>query len=393
MSTNMKQFEQIIFEQQIMNKCSSYIDSNNQYKLAAELFMEESVKRQSSKTNIKKIRSIISNKLRKLISIHSSPDQFLPKQSKKSKKSSKHADSSIKLVNFNYKSNFVTLNASQEIVRHRDEHVSSRRIQMTPIQNKHRFESFEKSNVLKSTRRYSNGMSSGSSSSSSRSSLASCVTNSDDLFLVQTGCNDLFESELFKSSQISHLFPQEKSSCLNLTENLIETSTPVLNNRRVSRTSLEQESKEISMYLFNDETEEQYSQNETEENNVACYLDQSTQCQVDSPVLLESTFDSSSLSNLSDDLIILQTASAPIQPAKNSSSKKQQKQQSSISKNDWNLQVIDKYANNTNATFNNMPNWAVGNNLNLALVNQLYYNPTANGVFNPSAFFENTFSN
>ena len=57
------------------------------------------------------------------------------------------------------------------------------------------------------------------------------------------------------------------------------------------------------------------------------------------------------------------------------------KQTMSESKN-WNLLVINKYHNDTNATFNNLPEWAMGNQLNLAVVNQLYYNPTGNGVFN-----------
>lgn len=40
--------------------------------------------------------------------------------------------------------------------------------------------------------------------------------------------------------------------------------------------------------------------------NMALFMDQSTQVPVDSPVLIESTFNNSSLSNLSDDLIIVQ---------------------------------------------------------------------------------------
>jgi len=61
--------------------------------------------------------------------------------------------------------------------------------------------------------------------------------------------------------------------------------------------------------------------------------------------------------------------------------KKAIQQTMSESKN-WNLLVINKYHNDTNATFNNLPEWAVGTQLNLAVVNQLYYNPTGNGVFN-----------
>ena len=44
--------------------------------------------------------------------------------------------------------------------------------------------------------------------------------------------------------------------------------------------------------------------------------------------------------------------------------------------------VIKKFHENTNATFTDLPSWALGNQLNLALVNQLYYNPNGKGVFN-----------
>ncbi|RMZ93359.1 hypothetical protein BpHYR1_041259 [Brachionus plicatilis] len=44
---------------------------------------------------------------------------------------------------------------------------------------------------------------------------------------------------------------------------------------------------------------------------------------------------------------------------------------------DENLKMINKYYNDTNASFEQLPQWALGHNLNVALVNQLYYNPAA----------------
>ena len=51
-----------------------------------------------------------------------------------------------------------------------------------------------------------------------------------------------------------------------------------------------------------------------------------------------------------------------------------------------NLSVINK--NVENSLFNGkLPQWAVGQELNLAIVNQLYYNPNGKGVFNATNSF------
>lgn len=93
----------------------------------------------------------------------------------------------------------------------------------------------------------------------------------------------------------------------------------------------------------------------------------STQVFIDNPVLIESTFNNSSCSNISDDLIIIEHRKCPRKLIEIERS--------------WNSLMINKYHENTNASFNEIPSWANGNQLNLALVNQLYFNPTANGVF------------
>ncbi len=88
-------------------------------------------------------------------------------------------------------------------------------------------------------------------------------------------------------------------------------------------------------------------------------LDESTQIQVDSPVLIESTFNTSSCSNLSDDLIILQTATT-------SSSSYSNKPK--FSGADGTLLFLNH---------NEIPKWALGPQLNLAVVNQHYFNQEA----------------
>ncbi|CAF0796758.1 unnamed protein product [Brachionus calyciflorus] len=317
-----------VFEQDIKNKCSSYIDQQAQL----NSIMQNT---QTKPKNMKKLKALISTKLRKFL--NQTPDEF---KVKKSKKNSKNGE--IQLVKFEYKSNFVALDTTE---LPRDNQMSRLRrntVQMTPIHGNSR------------SRRYSNGC----SSSSSTSSLGSC--NSDEMFLVNSG-TDIFDSNLF--------LVQEKSS-LNMTENLVESSTPVTKNRIMNRYRYDDETDPVPFYSY----EHDYStQEEEEENNEACYLDESTQCQ-ESPVLTESTFNNSSLSNLSDDLIILQTTCAPMRPK--SSAKPNQF--------DDNLKIINKYHENTNASFESLPRWALGNNLNLALVNQLYYNPSGNGIFNPN---------
>ena len=100
-------------------------------------------------------------------------------------------------------------------------------------------------------------------------------------------------------------------------------------------------------------------------------MDQSTQLQVDSPVLIESTFDTSSCSNLSSDLIILQTGF-------NARSNQQQRYQSPFvqnSINETNVRLINRFAEHN--SFDQVPDWAMGNNLNLALVNQIYFKQNA----------------
>ena len=96
-------------------------------------------------------------------------------------------------------------------------------------------------------------------------------------------------------------------------------------------------------------------------DNMMTCMDESTQV-VEAPVLVESTFDTSSCSNLSSDLIILQTGYYSQRRATMINSQK-------VSYN-WveldtprEIQMCDRV----------VPDWAMGNQLNLAVVNQVYF--------------------
>ena len=64
----------------------------------------------------------------------------------------------------------------------------------------------------------------------------------------------------------------------------------------------------MAFKYLNDEFDNYDNENTCNYNNIAQLMDQSTQIAIDEPILIESTFNTSSCSNLSDDLIILQTA-------------------------------------------------------------------------------------
>lgn len=267
---------------------------------------------QSKPKNYKKIKSFISHKIRKLL--HQNTENLETRKPKSSQ---------VQLLKFDYKSNFVSLDLTEKCRENCVSRLRSPDQFITPI---------DKSR----SRRYSNG----TSSSSSTSSLSSC--NSDKYFLI--------------SSEINH----EQQSTLNFTENFVESSTPVTKNRIMNRNKFYDETDPIPFSSYEDDCSV----------DVTCQLEESTQCQ-ESPVLIESTFNNSSLSNLSDDLIILQITNAPKQ--------NKNKFQEIV---DENLKIINKYHNDTNAVLKE-PQWALDQNLNLALVNQLYFNPAGNGVFNP----------
>ncbi len=89
-------------------------------------------------------------------------------------------------------------------------------------------------------------------------------------------------------------------------------------------------------------------------------LDDSTQV-IDAPVLIESTFDTSSCSNLSSDLIILQTGYLNTCNSVSGSVQKQRQEQEMLC--------------------HGVPEWAKGFKLNLAVVNQVYFEQNGTRLF------------
>ena len=438
-SSNSTKLNQIMFEQELFeNKCSSYIDNQKNFILGKMILNSEQIiscsnsqatntpKNQreglgdanrtvkavkpgsTTKKSIKKFRQAISNKLKKLITLNQSPDAFnfftinndnttnvvnkkpnLAKKRKSLTKTSHPTDSSIKLVNFNFEQNFINLETSVN-------------------------------RSVKSPRTMRRRNSTGGSSFSSSSSSSSLDSNN---FLFATpqlnyrnpsSCNNLLDSQFLQTTYAVNSryctrsynnFKQQTSA------DKIETSTPVCRDRVRPAQHAYSESSIICMSQFeiNQQFEAMQNEEQTEEVNIALLMDQSTQAMVDSPVLVESTFNTSSLSNLSDDLIILQTArprySQPplINSTRNSALKKTPKTRlnstskksanrqrkslpriNSSSNRSWTDQVMDKFQNDTFTQFDQVPTWANGYELNMALVNQLYFNPNANGVFGGS---------
>jgi len=299
------------------NKCSTYIDTNKHYKIVANDLIEKS-------KHMKKLRQRISNKFRKIIKLNKST------LNKESKDKNNLQLVNFKLINTSLRQNATTLNNRRASI---------------------------------------------------------CTQHSTS----SGGSNEYDESE-FESNQITHLFsrreiPNNQTRVLasasqyydcqsnsQFLSTLIQTSTP-----NCSKIRPKINFNPASMMYDNEDLDET-----VDHNNMVQFLDESTQIPVDEPVLLESTFNSSSCSNLSDDLIILQTAMPQKPISKPTSSKRKSINKSmnkTSNKTNWNLFVINKYNEDSNVAFEQIPKWAVGTELNLALVNQLYYNPNANGVF------------
>jgi len=210
-----------------------------------------------------------------------------------------------KLVKFNYKSYFVlpdtveTSNNKVELLQSSNQCCSC-----SPAQNKLNSDGEQS---------FTSSSSSSSSSCSSLHSFSEHEVNSD-LFLVNSN-NDMV-SCMFKTMPFNQ----------NSTSNTLRiTSTP------------------------------------NKKSNKSMYLDQSTQIQIDSPVLIESTFNTSSCSDLSDDLIILQTAATTNTNTNTTST----------------ANAASFVGNDLLLNANQVPDWARGPQLSLAVVNQHYFNHEA----------------
>lgn len=196
--------------------------------------------------------------------------------------------------------------------------------------------------------------------------LSACYSNDSDEEVFETmpmpeTSDFLPSSEIFlfnNSDEISYLFD-------NITYET-EQPTEVIQYAPSASTAVE-----LSTNILIVASENQDGQTSTpilkrkgiqqEEDTFVCYeadttMDESTQALVDEPVLLEETFNTSSCSNLSGDLIVIQTGFSPKTSANNTSS------YHSANSTDANTILIDR-----------VPDWAMGQQLNLAIVNQVYF--------------------
>lgn len=291
-----------------------------------------------------------------------------------------------KLINFSYKKNTFVVDL--------DDNCSGKKRAkpFVSTNSSSSVSSNEKSKVCKKLRMSSQLLNSEGESTSSSSNHSSSYSSTKS-------SSSVFKKPFEIQPQPQQQKQQQQQSTLNFDLNEISTSTPLMTRKQ--QPAVKCLSYEYDESDLNDESIESFGKLN---NDLSQLVDQSTQAYVESPVLVESTFNTSSVSNLSDDLIILQTQAQPprngfvcASTMKKSATKKRSFNNSSFRKamtttkksvggesesaNDWNLLVINKFCNNTNCSLENIPEWAMGNNLNVALVNQAYFNPNANGVF------------
>ena len=411
--------EHNMFQNSNSFKCSSYIDSCKQYEFnqsACTIACSKKPKSSRIVTNVKKMRQAISKKLKKLINIApttttANSNATVNPRTPVTLKLNQTA--TIRRSTFKSRTSLIlSKSASSKRVQKSSETAENMRVQL--VNYKYNGSSNYDLTMLPNTprvvpkrlkyHRYSDGQHSTSSSSSS---LASSNYSS---YTRHGQAQD--ESEQFRSAEITHLFAascasncpvksasayyqqqlllqqqQQQQIVSSFVSSQMQTSTPVQNKTR----SLTKSSSTLSSkYSLSDETD-------------SCAK----------PALFhdaESTFNVSP-HDQSDDLIIVQTQQAmltrsktayvnarvpPPVPSQVKIAQSHQLVKKAIHQTmsgsneslksgpnpNWNMLVINKFHDDTNATFNGLPEWAVGNELNLAVVNQLYYNPNGNGVFN-----------
>ncbi len=101
--------------------------------------------------------------------------------------------------------------------------------------------------------------------------------------------------------------------------------------------------------MDNDDTADIFNGSDSSQN-------ESTQANVYAPVLLESTFNTSSCSNIDDDLIILKH----MYHKADGMSQMMTNYYSADEMIDTNSMLINKYHDNTHASFSDVPSWANG---------------------------------
>jgi hypothetical protein len=416
---NQNYIESELFQHSNSFKCSSYIDACKQYEFNQSMNGGGRVKstKTSSRivTNVKKMRVAITKKLKKLININGAAPHTPVNAAHANMKLNQTA--TIRRSAFKSRTSLV-LTRSASAKRVKDE---SNGINVQLTNYKYNGSSNYDLTMVPNTpcalprrlryRRYSDGQWSSSSSSSSLASHHSS-SNTNNLFNDNTN---------FRSAEITHLFASctsqcqpIKSNCMSvnqtnsnvvtstfLTSNAMQTSTPVLNKVRAACAV-----KSINLQEHIDAYTRGCEEPSLSQSQYFSMEKSSSMTRLPMTATMMSV-DGVSCRNSSDDLIILQTKPMGISSTASSTSSQQSEiapppppvpsqtsiieshelvkkaiQQTMSESKNWNLLVINKYHNDTNATFSNLPEWAVGNQLNLAVVNQLYYNPNGNGVFN-----------
>ena len=354
---------EVLFQHSNSFRCSSYIDSRKQYEFNESTGTKPKPIARRIGTNVKKMRQAITKKLKKLINLNESTATATPISDLKFNQTATLRRSAFK----SRTSLVLTRSASSKRVNNNNNNNSI--VQLTNYKY-NGSSNYDLTMVASTTtprrcplprrltyRRHSDGL---LSSSSSSSSLASSHSSQDT-------------EENFRSAQITHLFTSCTSQCAKVAASYhreqqqassfassqVQTSTPV--QHKVRRIDID---KHIESYTRD--------------------------CQ-------EPSFSAPRVSG--EDLIIVGTKTSggdglgvvapPPPPVPSHTSiveshelvKRAIQQTMSESTKNWNLLVINKYHDDTNATFGRLPEWAVGNELNVAVVNQLYYNRSASGVF------------
>ena len=289
----------------VPNMCSSMISQRKH-----RINLKESMNGKAN--NLKRIKQAIANKLKK----------FQLRRNLKTVEPLPSSDNA-KLVKFNYKSYFVLPDRVESTNQVASSSLSSSLVQSNKCCSC--FSAEAVTFVSAKNKFNSDGEQSFTSSSSSSAS-----TSSLHSFNEQDINSDLFLA--ISNNNNNNNNSNEIVSCMFKTMPLYETSAT--NTLRITSTP-------------------------NKKSNKSMYLDQSTQIQIDSPVLIESTFNTSSCSDLSDDLIILQ---APVR---------------TVTPNTYIAATPKVAADDLLLNAERIPDWACGPQLNLAVVNQHYFNHEA----------------
>ena len=379
---NQNYMEHNMFQNSNSFKCSSYIDACKQYEFDQSMTQNPhaTAKKQKSNrivTNVKKMRQAISKKLKKLININHQNETTMTTRTPANSKLNQTA--TIRRSAFKSRTSLILSKSasskrtksddSQNIVQLVNyKYNGSSNYDLTMIPNTPRV-------VPKRLRynRYSDGVHSTSSSSSSLASTYSSYQANE-------------ESEQFRSAEITHLFTSCASKC--------QVKSGSMQTMYHHQQQLQQQQQDS--FVSSQMQTSTPVQNKT--RSISQRIQHNYELVDQASVYVESLFDN----HQSDDLVVMQkkpsyvsTRALKTPPPVPSQVKIIESHQlvkqaihqtlSNESKANWNLLVINKFHNDTNATFNTLPEWAVGNELNLAVVNQLYYNPNGNGIFNKQA--------